>query len=101
MTRSQLRWPAFAINLVLGLSLTRPLPAAPQGQLWASNNLAKVLRHATPMPVGPSAAQLCGGRGEVVSGQAVFRSAADAAAATVQITDLHHTAGGPIIPTRP
>ena len=84
--------------LVLGPGLTRPLPAAPQSQLWASNNLTKVLRDATPMPAGPSAAQLSGGRGEVVSGQAVFRAAADAAAATVQITDLHHAAGGPDIP---
>jgi len=37
--------------------------------------------------------KMSGARGEIVSGQAVFRAPKDLAAATVRISDLHHRAG--------
>ena len=86
--------------LVLGLGLPQTATAGPQGQFWASDSLTKVLRDATPQSSARSAVNMSGGRGETVSGQAIFRPASDADVATVQITDLRHRESGAEIPSR-
>ena len=92
MTRiNESRAVVFAV-LCVGLHAVRVAQAGTIGELWPSNSLTKVLRSAAPDADAKAtvAAQMCGSRGEVVSGQAVFRPAVDLAAVTASISDLRH-----------
>lgn len=66
----------------------------PSATLWGSHSLNKVARTASPDSDRPSPVLMAGARGEIVSGQAVFRSTADLPDVTVSISDLRHRDSG-------
>ncbi|KPL10705.1 hypothetical protein AMJ85_05325 [candidate division BRC1 bacterium SM23_51] len=79
-----------------GVYCTAPCAsAAPEATLWASDSLTKVMQSARRSAGEGEGTVLTmsGARGEIVSGQAVFRAPKDLAAATVRISDLPHRAG--------
>ena len=96
-----LRCLLLALLLFLGPT-TRLRPQVPAWEpppaLWASDALAKVLRSDTAPASGAGTVSISGARGEIVSGQAVFRPAADVAGAEAAVTDLARRGSGAVIP---
>lgn len=76
-----------------------PVAASPTTALWASDALTKVLR--SDQPVGPECdtLRLSGARREIVSGQAVFWSSKEIAAAGAVMSDLKPRLAGAEIPS--
>lgn len=76
--------------LLLAMSMVGPgaMRTALADNLWASHSLEKVLRTTSPGPEAGRVLELCGTRGERVSGQAVFRPSSDVLNATVTISEL-------------
>ena len=91
----------FFVIMCAGLNAVRVTQAGAVGELWASDSLEKVLRSAAPGADASAgrAVRVCGSRGEIVSGQAVFRSAVDVAEITAKISDLRHHDSGKTIPS--
>lgn len=88
-----------ALVLVLMTTVAVQVGAAASGRtLWASDCLTKVMRSATPDKVADAPVTLSGARGEIVSGQAVYRPGKDLAGATPTITDLRQCGAGATIP---
>ena len=58
------------------------------GDLWSSDSLTKVMRSSMPGDAAGDAVAVSGGRGEIVSGQAVFRPRTDVGGAVVSVSDL-------------
>ena len=83
--------PIAIVVLGLQLAFAQFSTAAEPRALWPESCLTKVLRTAEASKA-PATLEVSGARGEIVSGQAVFRAPADVAAATCTISDL---AGGP------
>ncbi|UCD30244.1 MAG: DUF4091 domain-containing protein [Planctomycetota bacterium] len=67
--------------------------------LWPSNSLTKVLRNAKPAETD-RVLDIQGARGEIVSAQAVFRTADHMASAGAAITDLRHQTSDSVIPSQ-
>ncbi len=89
---------ALWVALCTALAAPRAALAGPPGELWASDSLEKVLRTAAPPAHAGQEVRLSGSRGEVVSGQAVFRAAEDVVAASARIGDLKHRDSAALIP---
>jgi hypothetical protein len=82
---------ALLLQLTLGgRGLAQDATLESVGQLWACDSLTKVLQPAMPCTDVDAPLRLYGSRGEIVSGQAVFRPADEVAHATVNIDDLKH-----------
>ena len=89
------------VVLCAGPDTARATQPSALGELWASDSLAKVLRSAVP-PTGADAGRavrMCASRGEIISGQAVFRPAVDVAEVGVRISELRHRESGAAIPS--
>ena len=87
-----------SVAVIAGMCSAQAAGAASAGTLWPSDCLTKVMRADTPGPNAATALAVSGARGEIVSGQAVFRTPTDLAGATVSITDLRHRKSGATIP---
>jgi len=81
----------------LPAAAARIAPDLSAAELWGTHSLEKVLRSAAPGADADAPLALCGSRGERVSGQVVFRSAADTAAVTARLGDLHNRDAGATI----
>jgi len=81
-----------------GPGLAQVDPSAAGTTLWAADALTKVLRSAKPAGAGVDVLQLSGARREIVSAQAVLRSAAQVVAAQATISDLRHRTSDAVIP---
>jgi hypothetical protein len=79
--------------LLIAATLCRPAAAvakAPAANLWPSDSLTKVMHSHTPAQTAPHALVINGARGEIASGQAVFRPEEDLSDATFEISNLTH-----------
>lgn len=100
MTRTRYPFVALLLILALALLVTFTGPASIQAdELWGTTSLVKVLRDAQPDAEGGTTLRLCGSRGEVVSGQAIFRAEADATDVITQISDLKDKDSEYVIPS--
>jgi hypothetical protein len=79
------------------MGLAPQLVSAPLGQFWPADGLTKVLRTDQPRTNSPAILHLSGARGEIVSGQAVFRPDKDWAAVRTTITDFRHQQSGTVM----
>lgn len=92
-----LRWLGLAL-VIVAVSGHAASPG-PGLDLWASDALAKELRASQPGGAGRDVLRLEGARREIVSGQAVFRSARSVTAAQATVSDLRHRATPAAIPS--
>jgi hypothetical protein len=99
---SRKRVAGLALLLASWQSLTQPSSALPEATLWPGDALTKVLRSAQAAEPGADVPRLnlSGARREIVSGQAVFRSAKDVAAVEASLTDLRHRTSGTVLPAK-
>ena len=86
-----------AAAVLAGTSGQFGLAAEPR-TFWAADALTKVPRSAVTPATGADVCRLAGARGEVVSGQAVFRPPQEVKSAQVQVTELANPATASAIP---
>ncbi len=90
--------PVLLVAVIVATYVAQAACAAPARRLWASDGLTKVMRSAVPGDDAPARLHIAGARGEIVSGQVVFRPAKDVDGATVGISDLRQRGSTAIIP---